>query len=280
VTEPVVAHKLNGERLVILSWSRAILLQMAHPLIATGVAQHSTFRGGAAAAAGRAHHTVGAMLALTFGDEAAREETISRIRGIHTRVNGTLVRAAGPFAAGTRYSAEDPELLLWVHATLLQSIPDIYQRLVGPLAPEELDAFCVESAPTLIALGGDSDRTPLTWRALCSYIEQVHRSGVLTITKEGRDIAQAVMSPRVAGLPFPGGSIHRLITTGLLPESIRDAYGFGWNARRARRFEQTMSVLRAARRVMPDILSRWPHARSSRSRRRGRAGLGSHAGLG
>lgn len=264
---PVTAHKLNGERLVILSWSRAILLQMAHPLIATGVAQHSTFRGGAGAAARRAHGTIGAMLSLTFGDDDAREATLARIRGIHRTVRGTLPRPAGPFAAGTPYSAEDPELLLWVHATLLESIPDVYQRLVGPLGSGELDAFCAESAPTLVALGGDDRRAPRSWRALCDYVADVHRSGVLAITQEARDIADGVLAPRIGGLPFPGGSFHRLITIGLLPESIRRGYGFPWDEKRARRLDRTLRFLRAARRMMPDVVARW-----SQSRRRHQTG--------
>jgi uncharacterized protein (DUF2236 family) len=258
---PVTAYKLNGERFVLLSWSRAILLQMAHPLIATGVAQHSTFRGGAGEAARRAHGTIGAMLSLTFGDDAAREATLSRIRGIHRTVRGTLPRPAGPFATGTPYSAEDPELLLWVHATLMESIPDMYQRLVGPLAVEELDGFCAESAPTLVALGGDDRRAPRTWQALCDYIEDVHRSGVLAITQEAREIAEGVLAPRLGGLPFPGGAFHRLITIGLLPESIRRGYGFPWDERRARRLDRTLRFLRASRRLLPDVLARWPQAR-------------------
>lgn len=258
---PVVARKLNGERLVILSWSRAILLQMAHPLIAAGVARHSTFRGGAGAAARRAHHTIGAMLSLTFGDEEAREETLARIRSIHRRVNGTLPRATGSFPAGTPYSAEDPELLLWVHATLLDSIPDMYQRIVGPLTDAELDAFCRESAPTLVALGGDPHRAPLTWSALRQYVGDVYRSGVLAVGEDARGIAAAVLAPRVGGLPLPGVSIHRLITIGLLPSPIRDAYGFAWNHAHERRLQRALRALRVARRVMPDLLARWRDAR-------------------
>lgn len=246
---------------MVLSWSRAILLQMAHPLIAAGVAQHSTFRGGAAAAARRAHHTIGAMLALTFGDDGARELTLERIRGIHRRVHGTLPRAVGPFAAGSPYSAEDPELLLWVHATLLESIPDLYQRIVGPLTAAELDAFCVESAATLIALGGDPARAPRSWSALCRYVDDVHRSGALAISQEARAIVKAVLTPRLAGLPFPGGSLHRLMTIGLLPEDIRDAYGFPWNAARAMRLDRTLRWLRRARRMTPDVVARWGDSR-------------------
>ena len=68
MTAVPLSRRINAERLVLLAWSRAILLQLAHPLIATGVAEHSAFRDGPTAAARRLHHVVRAMLALTFGD--------------------------------------------------------------------------------------------------------------------------------------------------------------------------------------------------------------------
>ena len=107
---------------MILAWPRAILLQLAHPLVAAGVAEHSTFRAGPVTAAKRLHHTIRAMLSLVFGDEAAQARTIAAIRAIHKRVNGQLKTDVGPFPAGTRYSAEDPALLLWVHMTLIESV--------------------------------------------------------------------------------------------------------------------------------------------------------------
>jgi uncharacterized protein (DUF2236 family) len=255
--DPLVARRLNGERLVILGWSRAILLQMAHPLIAAGVARHSTFRGGAREAAIRAHGTIKAMLALTFGEPAAHDATIARIRNIHTRVNGTLTADAGQFTAGTHYSAEDPALLLWVHATLLDSITRVYQLVVAPLSTDALDAFCRESAPTLLALGGDPAAAPRSWRALTDYMDTVLRSGTLHVTPEGRDIARAVLSPGISGVPLPGTSIHRLFTLGLLPAPLRDEYGFAWNERSERRLRRAVRVLRAARRITPDVLARW-----------------------
>jgi uncharacterized protein (DUF2236 family) len=257
---PFIARILNGERLTVLGWSRAILLQMAHPLIATGVARHSTFRGGARQTAARMHGTIKAMLALTFGDDAEREATLARIRGIHRTVRGTLTDAAGPYQAGTPYSAEDPELLLWVHATLLESITMVYDLVVAPLSSGALDRFCEESAPTLLALGGDPARVPRDWRALGDYMEHVHRSGALHITPEAREIAGAVLRPRVSGVPLPGTSIHRLFTVGLLPSSTREAYGFDWNRRQERRLKRTIHLLRIGRRVAPAALARWPGA--------------------
>ena len=98
-----ISWRVNAERLMLLAWARAILLQLAHPLIAAGVAEHSTFRGGVLAAALRLHHTVHAMLSLTFGDAPAREQTLDTIRAIHRRVNGRLPHAVGSYASGTAY---------------------------------------------------------------------------------------------------------------------------------------------------------------------------------
>src|SRR6185436_12966432 len=66
-------------------------------------------------------HTVHAMLSLTFGDDVARQRTLDTIRGIHRRVNGVLPESTGCYPSGTRYSAEDPDLVLWVHETLIES---------------------------------------------------------------------------------------------------------------------------------------------------------------
>src|SRR5918994_3653424 len=102
--ERLVSRRVNAERIVVLSWSRAILLQLAHPLVAAGVAEHSSFRHGRLTAARRLHQTIRAMLALTFGDDGARTHALEGIRGIHRRVHGRLHAAVGFFPAGAPYS--------------------------------------------------------------------------------------------------------------------------------------------------------------------------------
>ena len=244
-----------------LGWSRAILLQVAHPLIAAGVTQHSSFRGGALQAAVRLHHTVSAMLSLMFGGPDRRAAAVARIRTIHTTVNGTLRAGAGRFPAGARYSAEDPDLLLWVHATLLDSTADIYQRLVAPLTPADLDALCVEAAPLLHELGGDPAQTPMDWLALQRYMDGVYRSDVLAISEDARTLGHAVLSPRAAGVAVPFSNLQRVLTVGLLPTRIRDAYGFEWSESRQRRFERAVRMLRAVRRRTPRLVAHWRVAR-------------------
>jgi uncharacterized protein (DUF2236 family) len=260
-----VVQRINSERVVVLGWSRAILLQVAHPLIAAGVTQHSSFRGGALQAAVRLHHTVSAMLALMFGEPAQRATAVARIRAIHTTVNGTLGVDAGPFPAGTRYSAEDPALLLWVHATLIDSTADIYQRIVGPLSGSELDGLCEESAPLLHELGGDPTRTPLTWPALQRYLATVYESGVLAVTDDARLLGRAVLSPRAGKIVVPFSTVQQLLTVGLLPSDVRRAYGFTWSPAHQRRFDRTIRILRAVRRATPRAVAHWRPARKARA---------------
>jgi uncharacterized protein (DUF2236 family) len=256
-----VVQRVNSERLVVLGWSRAILLQVAHPLIAAGVTEHSSFRGGALQAATRLHHTVYAMLSLVFGDSGARAAAVNRIREIHTTVNGTLGQDVGRFAAGTRYSAEDPALLLWVHATLVDSTADIYQRLVGPLTAAELDALCVESAPLLHEHGGDPAATPLTWTAMQDYINGIYASGTLAVSDAARELGQAVLSPRAAGMVVPFSRTQAIVTIGLLPPDVRTTYGFEWTPAQQRRFDRTLAFLRGVRRRTPSRIAQWRIAR-------------------
>ena len=148
-----VSWRIHGERIVVLGWPRAILLQFAHPLIAAGVAEHSSFRMSRLAPLLRLHGTVHAMLGMTFGDERRAHEAVDRINRIHDRVSGTLRHAAGSFAAGTPYSAHDPDLLAWVQLTLLDTMPRAYELLVAPLTADEKDWSCVEAQDGARPLG-------------------------------------------------------------------------------------------------------------------------------
>src|SRR6185295_8078484 len=120
--EAVISRRVNAERMVLFGWSRSILLQMAHPLIAAGVADHSHFRSGARAAVARLRGTVRSMLSLAFGDADSCARSIATIRAIHARVHGQLRETTGVYPAGTPYSAEDPALVVWVHATYIDSV--------------------------------------------------------------------------------------------------------------------------------------------------------------
>jgi uncharacterized protein (DUF2236 family) len=200
------------------------------------------------------------MLSLTFGTDAERDATLALINGIHRRVKGTLPEDAGVFRAGTPYSAEDPALLLWVHATLLESIPLVYERLVAPLTDEERDRYCRESAAVLRALGA-THGVPQTWREMQAYMATTYESGAIAVSAQARELARAVLAPPFAWLIAPAAYANRQVAIGLLPPHIRAQYGFDWSADNQRAMERCLRVLRRARRVIPDVVALWPEAR-------------------
>ncbi len=259
-----VAFRVTAERLMLLGWSRAILLQFAHPLVAAGVFEHSGFRASPLAAAARLRHTIDAMLAIAFGDETATARALAGIRAIHARVHGTLPHAVGPFAAGTKYSAEDPALVLWVHGTLADSMIHTFESLVAPLSAVERDAYCAESAWVAMALGARDGDVPRTWAAMRAYMDRTMASGVITVGPQARELARALMWSRF-GLLIPGfGGTNRLLTTALLPPYFRSEYGLAWNARRERTAAVIAGTIRKARHVTPDSIALWASARQAR----------------
>lgn len=263
-----VSFRINGERVALLGWSRAILLQLAHPLIAAGVAEHSTFRGGPASAAVRLRHTVRAMLSLTFGGVAAREQTLERIRAIHRRVHGRLPEAAGRFAAGTPYSADDPALLLWVHATLIESMVVAYDSLVAPLSTADRDRYCAEGAPIAVALGARQQDVPTTWTALRGYVDSMLASDVIAVSPQARALADAVLAPPLSWTIAPVTWTNRLVTVGLLPPRLRQEYGWTWTPAAARRLVRTLRIIGVARRCLPPVATRWSMSRPTPTERR------------
>lgn len=260
-TQTPVSRTVNAERLVLLGWPRAVLLQFAHPLVAAGVYEHSGFREKPSAAIRRLEHTVRAMLALTFGSDDERERALESIRTIHRRVHGTLSADVGRYAAGTPYSAENADLVLWVHATMLESVPMFYELLVAPLTDGERDAYCAEAAPAAVALGARTEEVPRSRAALNDYIERMRVSGELAVGAQAKELARHVLSPPLGAVAAPGTYMSRVLTLGTLPEDIRRDYGFRWTAREERALRLLIPALHRLRGVLPRRAAMWRAAR-------------------
>jgi uncharacterized protein (DUF2236 family) len=267
-----ITWKINREVVVVAGWGRAILLQLAHPSIAAGVHDHSSFRGSLLSSYRRLHSTVGAMLALTFGDTEQVITTAARIRSIHDRVRGSIPPSLrdGAEPADQEYSAHDPDLQRWVHATLLESIPLTYELLVGPLTLRERDRYCSEAAIIEPLLGMPAGWLPRDSVQLDTYMREMLASGTIVVTDTSRAVARAVLFPPQWYLAWPAFRATQLITIGSLPPSLRQAYGFEWRARDQRAFRRWTTLIRTSLRVLPPLAREWPIAR-----RRDRPGAGS-----
>jgi uncharacterized protein (DUF2236 family) len=257
-----MVRRIHRETILLAGWGRAILLQLAHPLIARGVADHSPFRSERWGRVRRLDRTLRAMLALTFGTPEAVERTAAGINAVHRRVHGTLPEAAGRFPAGTRYSARDPELLRWVHATLLDSFLLTYERFVGPLTPAERDRYCLESAESEVRLGMPAGWLPRSVAANQAYLEGMLVRGDIAVTDTARMLAREVVSPAVPWPARPVFALVRLTTLWLLPPGIRRDYGYEWSTGRERAMAGLAALVRAGLPLLPSALRHWRGVRS------------------
>src|SRR4051794_25246466 len=126
--------RVNGESVLLLGGGRALLLQVAHPGVAAGDAEFSDYRTDPWT---RLYRTLDTTLSIVFGDGDTSRAASDRLNRIHERVQESDDR-------GMPYRALDPELLLWVHATLIDTSLTIYTRYVAQLTPTELDRYYEE----------------------------------------------------------------------------------------------------------------------------------------
>lgn len=263
-----VAWKINAEVVLLLGWSPAILLQVAHPLVAAGVTQHSQFLTDPAGRPGRLWRTLNVMFDLTFGMPPEVQRAADAINAVHDRVNGRLSTAAGPFSAGQRYSAHDPELLRWVHCTMLEVFPRTYRLYVGPLSDAEWDRYCAEASRVEPLLGLPDGYLPNSRAALRSYLHEMLNNGTIAVSEESRVLGHEILHPRMPLPLLPLRPFFQLPMVGLLPPSVRAAYGFMWDRRRERLMQDSARLVRPLLALTPSLLRHWPAARRAFARAR------------
>jgi uncharacterized protein (DUF2236 family) len=269
--EPItsVTWKIHREVVLLLGWARAILLQISHPLVARGVADHSTFLVEGRARWRRLQRTLDAMLTLTFGTADQAAEVARGINAIHDRVHGQLREPTRAVPDGRVYSAHNPELLGWVHATLLDSFLLTYELYVGSLTLEEKDRYCAEASAIEPLLGIPPGRVPASLEGLQHYMAEMLASGEIRVTDTARTLAREIVSPPLPRAAGPIVWLMQLPAVGLLPPPIREAYGLAWDSRRQAALRLSAGVVRRLLPVTPSVLRHWPAARAAFRRERG-----------
>ncbi len=245
----------------LLGGGRALLLQLAHPLVAAGVADHSRFR---EEPLHRLQSTLDMMLALCLGDRTTGRVVIRAFHGAHVPVQGRLAAAAGPFPAGTPYTAQDPALKLWVQATLIDTSLLTYERFVAPLTPGMRAAFYADATVFARRLGIPAAIIPPDLPAFRRYMAGMLASDVLTVTDTARELAWAVLDPPVALVPRTGIRLMRMLTPGLLPPRLRAAFGLEWGPARQALLDAASGGLRLAHPLLPPAIRLMPQAGGGR----------------
>lgn len=227
--DSVVRRLGNSPVTPFLGGGAAVLLQVAHPLVAAGVAEHSGYDRDLWR---RLVRTLRALYLITFGDKDEAERAGAAVRAVHRRVRGTLTTQLGCFPPGTRYSADDPELMLWVHTTLVYSSLAAYERFVCPLTDDERERYVAEMNVVAELFGTPPAVLPSSYAAHRDYLRGQLSSDAVTVTAPAREIASVILATPIPGPVRLLVPAHRLATARLLPARIRREYGLQWNGLR------------------------------------------------
>ena len=253
-----ISWRVDRELVVLAGGSCALLMQAAHPIVAAGVLQHSTY---ATDPFGRLMRTLTSSFDVVFGDRSRAEATIRRVNAIHDSVRGVRPDDGSPYSAG------DPEALLWVHATLVDTALRVFGRFVEPLSPADEQEYHDEAARVAVLLGVPPDRLPETVPAMRAWMSAMIADGRVRVTPAARQIARTVLHP-VPGVPRLVWDAVHLVSIATLPASLRGQYGISWSPGRERGMDRIAPLVRRALPLLPAPLRFAPQARAADRRAR------------
>ena len=205
-----------------LGGGAAVLLQIAHPLVAAGVAEHSGYSDDLWR---RLIRTLRALYLITYGSEAEADAAAGAVRSAHARVHGTLRQPLGVFPAGTAYSANDPELMLWVHATLVHVSLEVYQRFERTLSRADQESYYREMAIVAQLFGTPTTVIPPTLADFGEYFSAQIAGDRIAVTEPAREIAKVILRTPLPGPMRMLAPANRLATAAQLPPRLREEYG-------------------------------------------------------
>ncbi|WDF33638.1 oxygenase MpaB family protein [Arthrobacter agilis] len=257
-----VAWRLARERSIVAGGPAALLLQVAHPLVGEGVRAHSDFTSDPLQ---RLRGTLDAVLRVTFGDHAQVQAAARHVAGKHRPVRGVLPHDAASMAAGTSYSAFDPELALWVFSTLVWTAIEVTDSFLRPVGPEERTAYYRDMRRLGNVFGVPDALLPDDYDGLARYVEGQVRA-VLDVGPTARLIARQILAPAPPIVPWPLRPVPSVLAAGVLPVALRQAYGLPWRRRERVVFAIARRTARVVVPILPARVRFWPHYRVARSR--------------
>ena len=266
------AWRLNREAMLLLgAGPRALLLQIAHPAVAAGVNEHSDFR---VDPWRRLSATLRSYLTIVYGTTRAARAEIRRLNALHRGISGP------------GYSARDPVLSMWVHATLIDSTIVAYDAWIEPLSGARRAAFYEETRPIGRAFGVPDALLPRDVEAFEAYVaDMIGPGGAVRVSAVARELGQAVLQPPLHPLAtlLPFGSVSRPLlarvphdaygwtlwpAVGLLPPGIREAYQLPWGTRERLVARWLVAGWRGWRPLLPAGFRQMPHALAADRRMR------------
>jgi uncharacterized protein (DUF2236 family) len=210
-------RRVIGDPAALVGGFSALFLQALHPRAMAGVHQHSNF---SADFWPRLHRTAEYVTTLAFADRATADRAVARVRGMHRKVRGT-----DP-VTGREYSAQDPDLLRWVHVTEVSSFVHAV-RTLGLVDDAEEDRFLAEQVRAGALLGATD--LPASRAEVEDYFAAVRPELVASpiARRAALRLAVAPLPRRVELLTpaRPAWTAVAAVAFGLLPTWAKDLYG-------------------------------------------------------
>lgn len=244
--------RIDREAVIFLGAGRALLLQLAHPWVAAAIAQHSRTL---ADPIGRFHRTFGIVFPMVFGSLDRAMLSARQLHRRHAMIVGEMPETVGPFAAGSRYCANDIPSLRWVHATLVETALMAHDLVLPPLTAEERERYWSESRLYGALFGLTADDLPADWSGFTAYTAAMAQSETLTVSPAAREIATQIFDGARPWLRPPRW--YRALTARMLPEPLRAGFGFELDERDTRSAD---NALKWIRRVYPRLPNRLRYA--------------------
>jgi uncharacterized protein (DUF2236 family) len=217
-------RRVHRERVMALAGPRALLMQAAHPLAVAGLLSHSSALD---EPYDRLARTAQVLNAIGFGSREEANHAARRVRAMHRKVRGRLRQPVGRYPAGTEYRADDPELLMWVLFTLVDSGIVVYRTYVGGMSREDEAAYWRDYRTVGRLFGLRASEMPRTLADLDDYRRAMLSGHALAVTDWARERARAiVLDPPVPLAARPLVETANFVTIALLPDEIREQYGF------------------------------------------------------
>jgi len=266
------AWQLNREATLLLgAGPRALLMQVAHPLVAEGVAQHSNFQ---ADPWRRLRSTLRSYLTIVYGTTGQARAEIGRLNRLHREISGPVLDPAAARSLGASYRARDPELSLWVHATLIDATLVAHDRWIGSSSEAQRRRFYAETRPIGLAFGVPDELLPADLAAFAAYLERmIGPGGPVQVGPTARELARSILRPPLGPLHPALGAIPARCyawtlwpAIGLLPEPIRVGYGLAWGRRERLVSAWLTAGFRGWRPLLPVSFRTMPWARAADAR--------------
>ena len=252
------AWNVLGRRSVIMGGMRALLMHATHPAIAAATAQTARYEQDPW---GRHRETLQLLFTLIFGTRGEATRAARQINATHRLVRGR------DLATGSPYAATDPNLMVWVHASLVSSFLKYEQLTVGSLDDSARQRFCTELAFMASLLGLPSGRVTSTVDGLETYIDETAASGVLRSTDGSRQLAAIIQRP-AAGFDRVRLRTAAFLAFHTLPVPIRELYGIRHGPGDERRLAALSFALRLGLRAVPTRARFLPCALAAAARTR------------